>query len=109
MLEPMAESGRLTHTTAMVLRAIGLGQAYGYTIMNATGLPSGTVYPVLRRLEGDGWIRAEREPEAVAEAEQRPPRKSYRLTPAGWAALDGAGKRYPLLARLIPSEQLEDV
>ena len=35
--------------------------------------------------------------------EQRPPRKSYRLTPAGEAALDGAGKRYPLLAKLIPS------
>ena len=108
MLEPVAESSRLTHTTAMVLRAISAGHAYGYNIMTATGLPSGTVYPVLRRLEADGWIRAEREAEGVAQAEQRPPRKSYRLTPAGGAALDGAGKRYPLLPKLIPFEQLEE-
>jgi PadR family transcriptional regulator, regulatory protein PadR len=76
--------------------------------MEMTGLPSGTVYPALRRLERDGLIRSQWESAAAAEAGLRPPRKYYKLTRSGKATLDASQKRYPLLARLIPSAETEN-
>ncbi|MCG8469139.1 MAG: PadR family transcriptional regulator, partial [Gemmatimonadetes bacterium] len=38
-------------TTIQVLHAVAVGRRYGFDIMDSTGLPSGTVYPALRRLE----------------------------------------------------------
>jgi PadR family transcriptional regulator PadR len=99
----------LSHTAAMILQAIHTGCIYGYSIMEMTGLASGTVYPALRRLEQDGLIRSNRERQSVADAEQRPPRKYYKLTPAGKSTLEASHKRYPLLARLIPSGEVEKV
>ena len=96
---------KLTHTSALVLQVIHSGLMYGYTIMDATGLPSGTVYPALRRLEREGLIRSEWEKSAMAQSEQRPPRKYYRLTPDGRKALAVSQKRYPLLVRLVPARQ----
>ena len=102
----MAQAGpRLTHTSALVLQVIHSGLVYGYTIMDTTGLPSGTVYPALRRLEEEGLIRSEWEKSTLAESEQRPPRKYYRLTPDGRKALAASQKRYPLLVRLLPARQ----
>ena len=54
----MADVPRLSHSTAMILRAIGAGPIYGYTVMAATGLPSGTVYPALPRLEREQFRRS---------------------------------------------------
>jgi PadR family transcriptional regulator, regulatory protein PadR len=68
-----------------------------------TGLPSGTVYPAMRRMEEDQLIRSRWEHQAIADREQRPPRKYYRLTGAGKAALEASRKRYPLIERLVPS------
>ena len=90
----------LSHTSAMILQTIHTGCLYGFSVMEATGLPSGTVYPALRRLESDGFIRSQWERESVALAEQRPARKYYKLTRAGLAALETSRKRYPLLAKL---------
>jgi len=87
-------AGDLTYIAALVLHAIRSGQRYGFQIMAATELPSGTVYPALRRLEKAGFIRAQWERAAVARAEQRPARKYYQVTPAGESALADAGKRY---------------
>ena len=92
---------KLTHTSAMILQVIQSGIVYGYTIMDTTGLPSGTVYPALRRLERDGLIRSQWELESEAEDQDRPQRKYYKLTPEGRSALVVSHKRYPLLARLI--------
>lgn len=92
----------------MILQAIGSGYIYGYTIMEATGLASGTVYPALRRLERDGFIRSQWERQSIAESEQRPPRKYYRLIRAGETALEAARRRYPLLARLAPAGETQD-
>ena len=78
---------------------------YGFSIMEMTGLPSGTVYPAMRRLERDELIRSQWERQSIADAEQRPPRKYYKLTAAGKATLEAARKRYPLLERLIPAEE----
>jgi DNA-binding PadR family transcriptional regulator len=46
----------LTYPTAAVLLAIRSGHRYGFDIMDATGLPDGTVYPILRRLERRGVL-----------------------------------------------------
>ena len=41
----------LTLASAIILSAVSEGHCYGFEIMEATGLPSGTIYPALRRLE----------------------------------------------------------
>lgn len=96
---------RLSHTSAMILQAIGAGHVYGYTVMEVTGLPSGTVYPALRRMERDQLIRSQRERQSIADAEQRPPRKYYKLTRSGEMTLESSRKRYPLLAKLVATEE----
>jgi len=96
---------KLSHTAALILAAIASGDGYGFSVMEITGLPSGTVYPALRRLERDGLIRSQWERQSIADKEQRPPRKYYRLTRPGQSALDAARERYPLLAKLAPQER----
>ena len=98
----MASEAKLSHTAAMVLQAVDAGFIYGFSIMAMTGLPSGTVYPAMRRLERDDLIRSHWERQSIADAEQRPPRKYYKLTPAGKATLQASRNRYPLLERMIP-------
>ncbi len=105
----MVSETKLSHTAAMVLQAIDAGFVYGFSIMEMTGLPSGTVYPAMRRLERDDLIRSSWEKQSIAEAEQRPARKYYKLTAAGKGTLEATRKRYPLLARLIPDEETKSV
>jgi PadR family transcriptional regulator PadR len=102
----MAPSQKLSHTAAMILQALYAGYIYGFGVMEATGLPSGTVYPALRRMERDEMIRSHWEKQSVADEAQRPPRKYYKLTSFGKATLEASQKRYPLLIRLIPSEEV---
>jgi PadR family transcriptional regulator len=54
---------------------------YGYDLSRATGLKSGTLYPILMRLANRKWL--ETRWEAVEPG--RPPRHLYRLTPNGLA------------------------
>lgn len=91
----------LAYAAATVLHAIHHGRRYGFEIMDATGLPSGTVYPALRKLEKNGLIHAQWERESQARAERRPARRYYQVTSEGHAALSTAGDRYrfPELAR----------
>jgi PadR family transcriptional regulator PadR len=105
----MGVDPKLSHTAALILRAISAGYIYGFSVMEMTGLPSGTVYPAMRRLERDGLIQSKWEAEAIATAEQRPPRKYYKLTRAGKTTLDASLKRYPLLEKLIPQTEVEHV
>jgi PadR family transcriptional regulator PadR len=103
----MAPEAKLSHTAAMILQAVNAGFVYGFSIMEMTGLPSGTVYPAMRRLERDELIHSHWEQQSIADAEQRPPRKYYKITRAGKATLEASRRRYPLLSKLIPSEQVE--
>jgi PadR family transcriptional regulator PadR len=96
----MEEPLKLSHTSAMMLQALAVGHVYGYTVMEVTGLPSGTVYPALRRMERDELIRSQWERQSIADAEQRPPRKYYKLTRAGEKTLEASRQRYPLLAKM---------
>ena len=97
----MPHSPRLTLPTAMVLLAVSRNYCYGFDISDATGLPSGTVYPVLRRLEDAGMLRSRWEAPQTARAEQRPPRRYYTVTASGAQAVRDAVERYPTLTRVF--------
>lgn len=105
----MAAEAKLSHTAALILQAINAGFVYGFSIMEMTGLPSGTVYPAMRRLERDDLIRSQWERQSIADAEQRPARKYYKLTAVGRTTLDASRKRYPLLEKMIPAEEVKRV
>jgi PadR family transcriptional regulator PadR len=92
----------LTYQTALVLQALSGGRHHGFDIMDATDLPSGTVYPILRRLDDEGLVRSRWERDAVARREQRPTRRYYELTPLGEAKLAEARTRYRALEALAP-------
>jgi PadR family transcriptional regulator PadR len=80
----------MTQITALVLRAVAAGHRYGFDVMEACDLPSGTVYPALRRLAKAGLLSARWESEARAHADARPRRRIYELTRAGREALGEA-------------------
>ena len=107
--QPKAADTKLSHTAAMILQALDAGFVYGFSIMEMTGLPSGTVYPAMRRLERDELLRSYWEKQSIADAAHRPPRKYYKLTAAGKLTLEASRRRYPLLERLIPSEEAKSV
>lgn len=92
----------LTFSTGIVLQAIARGYRYGFDIMDASGLPDGTVYPALRRLEHAGCLSSKWEDRQAAMADKRPPRRYYELTPAGENALEAARRRYPGLGMVVP-------
>ena len=62
------------------LLAAGGRWSYGYELASLTGIKSGTLYPLLIRLEAQGYLEAEWQQPA---ASGRPPRHAYRLTAAG--------------------------
>lgn len=95
---------RMTHPTALILSALCAGYRYGFDIMDATGLPSGTVYPALRRLEEARLVRASWEAARAAHEEGRPRRKLYELTRAGRAAVPEAKARLADTRRFLGDE-----
>ncbi len=92
----------MTYPTALVLEALAAGRHHGFDIMDATDLPSGTVYPILRRLDEEGLVRSRWERETIARREQRPPRRYYELTAAGESRLAEARARFRALDALAP-------
>lgn len=95
----------LSYTTALILQALANGYQYGFDIIDVTGLPSGTVYPALRRFEDTGLVTSRWESDTVAESEQRSPRRYYELTKAGHQALAEALKRYRALENVFAVEK----
>lgn len=86
----------LSLAASIILRAIDDGHRYGFDIMEATGLPSGTIYPSLRRLEAAKLIRSAHE---KGEQSKGPARKYFQITAAGKRALSEVTARYPVLAK----------
>lgn len=84
-----------------MLHAVADGKSFGFDIIDATGLTSGTVYPTLERLEAHGLLHSTWENAADAHREGRPARRYFTLTPAGADALRAALDRYKAL-RPIP-------
>jgi DNA-binding PadR family transcriptional regulator len=89
----------LTFSATVILQTIDYGYRYGFEIMDITGLPAGTVYPALRRLEDAGFVDSKWEKHSIAQKKQRPPRKYFELTKKGHEALAEAVKRYRLLTQ----------
>ena len=76
---------RMTTSVLKVVAALlaeAESERYGLQLMQDTGLPSGTLYPILVRLERAGWV-ASRWEEVDPVAEGRPTRRYYRLTGEG--------------------------
>ena len=92
----------ITYPTTLVLQALARGVRHGFDIIDATGLASGTVYPILRRLDREGLVRSRWEPEARAHREQRPPRRYYELTAQGQRMLAQSLERHGSVALVIP-------
>jgi PadR family transcriptional regulator PadR len=57
-------------------------EVYGLEVLRATGLKSGTLYPLLDRLEKSGWVESRWE-DAPPSQGGRPRRRFYRLTGIG--------------------------
>jgi DNA-binding PadR family transcriptional regulator len=78
---------KVTIAVARVLRVFLDDPAeprYGLELMKATGMPSGSLYPVLARLERAGWVRSKLE-KIYPAAAGRPARRYYELTADGAA------------------------
>jgi PadR family transcriptional regulator PadR len=76
---------KLTGPLERVLRVLLADTAaphYGYDLMRSARVPSGTLYPMLARLQQQGLVESEWEPRHD-DAGGRPPRKYYRLTGEG--------------------------
>jgi DNA-binding PadR family transcriptional regulator len=78
---------RVTRQTIRLLEALLSDPGrdwYGLELMDQAELRSGTAYPLLHRLEGEGWLAST--PEDVdPHQEGRPRRRLYRLTAHGVA------------------------
>jgi len=72
---------------------------YGYALSRHTGLKSGTLYPLLMRLQDQGWLETRWAP---AETPGRPARHTYRLTAAGTEAARAALQVAELAPRAVP-------
>lgn len=103
----MVAAPRMTIPTQLVLEALladPTRELYGVEIGERAALRSGTVHPILARLEGVGWLQSRWE-DIDPRTEGRPPRRYYRLTADGVAAAHSAlaGAHRPSLApRLRP-------
>ena len=97
---------RMTLPTLKVLAALmadPLGEHYGLELCRTAGLPGGTIYPVLARLEQAGWLISEWEDIDEHRAGRRR-RRYYRLTDEGaqraqHALQDAARVLQPVWAR----------
>ena len=92
--------GSLSYTGLFVLQAVAQGHRFGFDIMDVTHLPSGSVYPALRRLETLGLVRSDWESDESRD-NTRPRRRYYELTTSGREQLVEAESRYRAVARLF--------
>ena len=95
---------RMTLQTQLILHALLRNPArelYGLELSEETGLLPGTAYPILLRLESQGWVTSRWE-DIDPHAEKRPARRYYRLTASGaaQAAAAIAAARRPSRAAL---------
>ena len=100
----MTDTPPLREPTFFVLTALLPAPLHGYGIIKAVEemsdgrvrLRAGTLYAALERLENEGCVVLDRE-----ESEGGPPRRYYRLTPAGVALLENEGRRLADNAKLV--------
>ena len=91
----------LSYSSIIILQAVTSGLRHGFDIIDVTGLPSGTVYPALGKLETAGYLSSRWEDTRIAQREKRPTRRYYEMRPAGEKALAEAVRRLRALERPI--------
>lgn len=82
----MDRAPRMTLQVQLVLRALladPQASYYGLQLCDETGLLSGTIYPIVVRLEKAGWVTSDWEDPAEHVAAGRPRRRYYRITEGG--------------------------
>lgn len=79
MVRPRSPSSAARAVLALMTRS-GSAWHHGYDLCRQTGIKSGTLYPLLMRLESQGYLVAEWQAPTAA---GRPARHVYRLTDAG--------------------------
>jgi DNA-binding PadR family transcriptional regulator len=99
--EGAVERKTVTYNAALVLQALARGSRYGFEIMDFTGLPSGTAYPILRRFEAEKLVRSRWEAASTAHRDGRPRRRYYELTASGKRALAKARERFAAHRRVF--------
>jgi PadR family transcriptional regulator, regulatory protein PadR len=80
------------------------GRHWGYDLSKRTGLRSGVLYPILRRMLDEGWLEDGWEDRAQLSG-KRPPRRYYELTDEGRIALGGVvekARHDPRFRSLMP-------
>ena len=90
----MPRTATLAFGQVSVLHAVAAGNRFGFDIIDATGLTSGSVYPTLDKLESLGYLTSRWEDARVARRDKRPPRRYFDLTADGAAALAAALAKY---------------
>ena len=101
MTNRMNRKINLSFAGAAILQGLAYGYRYGFDIMDVTGLPSGTVYPALRRLERAGLVLSKWEDDDTARKDHRPARKYYELSKTGHKTLSEAVVRYRGLESIL--------
>jgi PadR family transcriptional regulator, regulatory protein PadR len=85
-----------------VLALLAGRERYGYELVQALSrvdgmlVTEGTIYPILGRLRREGLVQAD-----WRESREGPPRKYYRLTPAGEVALDDFKVQWRIFTRAV--------
>src|SRR5262249_36729741 len=72
---------------ALALMADADGRHWGYDLSRRSGIRSGVMYPILRRMLDEGWLDDGWEDQAQVGRAKRPPRRYYELTAEGKVAL----------------------
>jgi DNA-binding PadR family transcriptional regulator len=81
-MAPRPNQSLQTRAVLAALLEKPLAWRHGYDLSKATGLKSGTLYPLLIRLSDSGFLESKWE---EAELPGKPPRHVYRLTASGKA------------------------
>lgn len=91
----MTRTRKPSSSTLKILECLSVspGGLHGYALMKASGLASGTLYPILGRLSDRGWLQKAWE---SGENISGPPRRNYTLTTVGRAQLESLTESNPL-------------
>jgi PadR family transcriptional regulator PadR len=85
-----------------VMALLGRGERYGFDLvkelagMDGLVISEGTIYPMLARMRRDGTVET-----TWRESPSGPPRRYYRLTPAGRSALHGFTQEWTTFRRAV--------
>jgi len=97
-MKPYRKSSAQSDAVVAALLAQPRAWQHGYALTKATGLRSGSLYPILGRLEDRGYLESKWLEPAHA---GRPPRHVYRLTPGGVAFAREADSRRQYAHQLL--------